>query len=417
NNNYKKIITHNPDGDYQHQHHIAVFKTVIKYASNKSLYIFSNDKSLLPKKHLEKKIKLIKSFYKDEANTLLSDFYRNFLRKEGIKKYVKNLLAYHTNWTKPAISPKKEYSNRIFNIMATILSALEWRKNNGSIKLYTDKIGYNYYKNLNLLDIWDRGVDIETLENIPEDINPKVFFAAGKFYALEKEPLGSISIDRDLITWKNIYHKVENKKLIITHREAVGYHFGYIPKEKLVIPKGYEFEENLDWTINPCNMSLFRFNDQEFKDKFINHLKFYIKGNDDIKLQHDIIIGNYVAEMLFVEQRYVSMLAKKMDIDINPVLKNEILENNWDNMIYNPEGLLTHIWVFKKNIDRRPKDKEWLTRRLLMRIYNDYPKYFNILIDKFPELSKYVDKYFISNKDKIDYKEICYHAGISLDLI
>ena len=36
-------------------------------------------------------------------------------------------------------------------ILCTILSALMWRKLNGEIKLYTDKVGYDYYKRVGLL--------------------------------------------------------------------------------------------------------------------------------------------------------------------------------------------------------------------------------------------------------------------------
>ena len=37
-----------------------------------------------------------------------------------------------------------------FEILATILSALKWRENNGDIKMVTDERGAEYYKNLGI---------------------------------------------------------------------------------------------------------------------------------------------------------------------------------------------------------------------------------------------------------------------------
>lgn len=325
--------------------------------------------------------------------------------------------AYHVNWSKPAMIDNDEYSEKPFSLMTMVLSALKWRENNGGIKLYTDKPCYDYYDSLDLLPLWDRGVDTEAMDNIPNSIKPDVFFAAGKFYGLENEPLGNVCIDRDIIAWKDISHKIGDNKLTVAHREPVGYNFGYIPQEKLVSPAGYEFEEDLNWDINPCNTSVMSIQDPEFKRRYLKNFKEYTIGNNDSKLKHDIVVGNYVAEILFVEQRYIAMLADKMDIEINQVIGEEILYNNWGSIVYDEEDLLTHIWSFKKDIDKKPRAKEWLTRRLLKRIYDDHPKYFNILLKHFPELNEYLDNYFMRDEEKIDINTINTGPGVALDLI
>ena len=60
--------------------------------------------------------------------------------------------AFHSNWTAPFLraNPNKNYYIDDFEILTTIISALKWRENNGSIKMITDDIAADYYKKLGL---------------------------------------------------------------------------------------------------------------------------------------------------------------------------------------------------------------------------------------------------------------------------
>ena len=54
--------------------------------------------------------------------------------------------AFHSNWTAPFLraNPNKNYYIDDFEILTTIISALKWRENNGSIKMITDTISNLY---------------------------------------------------------------------------------------------------------------------------------------------------------------------------------------------------------------------------------------------------------------------------------
>ena len=103
--------------------------------------------------------------------------------------------AIHINWTRPYFARgASEYEAEDFELLTTILSALKWRENNGSIKMVTDRAGADYYRNNGLDCLWDGGID-ESLEGICQ--NEGMFWAAGKLYALalQKTPIAVIDTD------------------------------------------------------------------------------------------------------------------------------------------------------------------------------------------------------------------------------
>ena len=124
--------------------------------------------------------------------------------------------GFHSNWTRPffTLNKDKEYFIEDFEILTTILSALKWREFNGSIKMITDIQGAEYYKKLGIEDIWDLGIDT-VLENIPQSINPNVFWAAGKIYAMNYEKTPFAMIDTDFIVWSSVETLFKNKELCV----------------------------------------------------------------------------------------------------------------------------------------------------------------------------------------------------------
>ena len=51
------------------------------------------------------------------------------------------------------------------------------------IKLYTDKVGYDYYKRVGLLGLYDGGIEVDTLEHLPSTIDYRIFWAGAKLFA------------------------------------------------------------------------------------------------------------------------------------------------------------------------------------------------------------------------------------------
>ena len=97
--------------------------------------------------------------------------------------------------------PGKIFSN--YALYTMLLSALQWKKTNGNIKLYCDASVYEQLRQFRLLSCWD---DIEVLRDDSVDrwINLQVFWSAVKFLVYERQYEPFVCIDTDLIVWKKL---------------------------------------------------------------------------------------------------------------------------------------------------------------------------------------------------------------------
>ena len=117
--------------------------------------------------------------------------------------------AIHVLWTKPFYACGGErFAMEDFDILTAVLSALKWRQHNGRITMVTDTFGSGYLKKLGLEKIWDE-IEI-SLDGI--SVNPKMFWAAGKLYALAKREAPCVMLDTDFIVWHGIsFGAIKNK--------------------------------------------------------------------------------------------------------------------------------------------------------------------------------------------------------------
>jgi hypothetical protein len=273
--------------------------------------------------------------------------------------------AFHINSTAPFfINNKREYHIEDFDILTTILSALMWRKLNGRIKLYTDKIGKDYYASIGLLDLWDAGVDTTVLENMPETINQQIFWASAKIFALQAEVTPVAMLDTDLIVWQNLSSILHNKPFAVIHREKIFANI-YLPPDKLKKREDYQFDSDWDWTELPCNMSFAYFTNSNLK-------KYYTDCSIDFMLENDEYPKEMISQMVFAEQRIISMCAKKMNISIYHFLDDPFQLDN---------QLFTHIWGAKEMTRNDSNQRRKLCTCLILKIKEYFPEYF-------PELSK-----------------------------
>lgn len=271
--------------------------------------------------------------------------------------------AFHSNWTRPFFSVHNtNYFIDDFEILTTILSALEWRKYNGQIKMITDDVGAKYYKKLGIDEIWDLGIST-ILNNIEKDIDPFLFWAAGKIYALKSYNAPCVMIDTDFIVWKPVLEKLEPFLLCTIHNENI-YHDVYPDKAYFDMTSNYCFDSELDWSVLPCNTAFTYIADEKFKQYYtqesINFMKNVVSGKDRI------------INMVFAEQRLISMCAKKMDIAINNLF-------DLDTLSANKQDYFTHTWgykdVLRNNLDERKK----FCIKCINRILKDFPEYKNMI--------------------------------------
>ncbi len=266
----------------------------------------------------------------------------------------------HVNCTKPFLysNSADEYEIDDFEVFSTILSALMWRLYNGPIKLYTDDIALSYYQDLGLTDIWDDGIDTETLKNIPDSINQEIFWAAAKLFAIRKETVPFAIIDTDLIVWKDINEILSDKTLACLHRENLDVDC-YLPYDLLKKRDGYNVDPLWDWTERPCNTAFAYFNDPKF-------VEYYTSQAIDFMIDNGEYPKEMVSQMVFAEQRLFSMCAKTKHIDIYSFLEDPFQKEN---------ELFTHLWGTKSIARKNIHKKNELCIILEKKIKREFPNF------------------------------------------
>lgn len=284
--------------------------------------------------------------------------------------------AFHSNWTRPFLNsnPHKEYYIDDFEILTTIISALKWREKNGNIKMITDEVGASYYKSIGLDIIWNLGIDI-ALDDISDKVNSNIFWAAGKLYALKEQKSPCVMIDTDFIVWESIEDILINSEVSVIHKENI-IEAVYPNKEYFRFKNGYSLDENFDWTVLPSNTAFAYISNDNFKD-------YYVKSAIDFMNNLDCN-DDKITNMVFAEQRLISMCAKRKNIEINEIM-------SLDNLFSNNQNLFTHTWGHKREMRNDFNKRKDFCIRCIIRIIKDYPEY-ESLISNIEVLKVYYDE-------------------------
>ena len=260
--------------------------------------------------------------------------------------------AIHVNWTKPFVNKTgKRYETEDFELLTTILSALKWREKNGRIKMITDTAGEEYYESIGLACIWD---GIETrLDDV--DVNPGVFWAAGKLFALKNETAPVAMIDTDFILWETLDEN-DLSDVTVIHFEELAPHI-YPPREYFKM-RDYVFDSEFDWTLKACNTALCVIKNDRF-------LKYYTKQSIDF-MRHTDEEKDYLRYMVFAEQRLIHMCAKKMGMSVSAFSDMRALFEG-------REARFTHTWGMKQQMRDNDALRFDFCKRCVRRILTEYP--------------------------------------------
>ena len=202
----------------------------------------------------------------------------------------------HSFWTKPCDDDEK-----LRKYMLYFGTSLAYIKSfNMPIVLYTDSKGKEVFKDFPYDEIYT------TLDNIPEDINPK-FYAYGKFLAMQQEDLGSVHIDGDVfIKSKELAEDILNFKsdLIVQSLETTYYVNKYYRK--------YDFNGCKDIveqyvplsTSCAYNCGVVGINNQELKDKYFKSYLDLVSKLKEYQFTNPRSIPDLVCEQLLLYHLY-----------------------------------------------------------------------------------------------------------------
>ena len=272
--------------------------------------------------------------------------------------------AFHTNWTRPFFTQNMtdDYHIEDFEILAAILSALEWRRHNGDIKLVTDKIGAEYFCDMGLEHIWNLGIDDSLDHFIDDQIDPSVFWAGGKIFALKKQKTPCVMMDMDFIVWKPIKETLEGEKLAVIHMEDIKKGC-YPDKADFIMSENYEFPVEWERISYVCNASLVYVSDESFKNFFTDQSIHFMKNYR----------GMPGKVMTSAEQRVLTMCAIMKGIQIKSLVDLE----NLNKEIYQ---FYSHLCGYKRVMEVDPGRRKRFCIRYLKKLLEDFPEMEETLI-------------------------------------
>lgn len=260
-----------------------------------------------------------------------------------------------------------DFALKDFELLTAVLSALEWRRHNGTIKLYADAAGAKYFANLGLSAIWDEGIDTETLERSDLDTSFNVFWAYARTVALAAERAPCVLMDMDLIVWRNLDSLIRSPFMAI-HAEGLDFDV-YVPKEQLGTAPGYAWGD-WDWTVSPANAAVLYFGRDDVLELCRQEGLKFMHGNFRPKEY------SWPAHAVFVEQRLYPMCAASLGVHAEYFLENyhgERLAGGSANDAF------THLWLYKRRLMGDEGARRDICQRLAARLLRDFPEWHHVL--------------------------------------
>lgn len=256
--------------------------------------------------------------------------------------------AFHVLWTKPIAVSGNSFSMNDAEILTMVISTLMWQKYNGTIKLYTDNLGYEFIKAHDLLNLWNGGINTDVLENNDYPIDPEIFWAAGKLIALEAQAAPCVMLDTDLIVIRPIHELLEKSSIVALHTENL-YPDVYLNPSLLKQPRNFKFPDYYNWKALASNTAFLYIRDESFKTFYLNESKQFMFHNTEKPKE-------FVSQMVFAEQRLLSICADHHGLPINYLITDPFSLSN-DTVI--------HLWGFKSLLRQNESVQAVYSRQLL----------------------------------------------------
>lgn len=281
--------------------------------------------------------------------------------------------AFHSFWSVPNYSRNGgEIGFPDFELLTSILSALKWQQHSGKIKMITDSRGAEHFEKLGLANLWNE-MDV-SLDQIGSEVDPFLFWAAGKLYALKTMETPCVMLDTDLVIWKNVEAYLQ-QDVVTAHSEELDP--GVYPDQRIFrFRTDYSFPEEWDFTLKAANTAFLYLRDGAFRDYYVDQaIRFF---------QHVDIEGlNPITAMCFAEQRVLPMCA---------AAKGQSLGYLMELHRANDQDFATHTWGFKQILRTVPEARHEFCMRCVKRILTDFPEREELLWGS-EELRKYRKEY------------------------
>ena len=266
------------------------------------------------------------------------------------------MLAFHSYWTAPGRVRSGAVALSDYDLVTMLLSALEWRRHNGQIRMVTDTPGARLFEALGLLSLWDAGLDtsLDTLT----DIDPYLFWAAGKLYALSRMDCPCVMLDTDMVFWEPVSDKLDGKRVVVAHFEPLNDAVYPPPETVFHLAEDYAFPPNWDFSLFPANTAFLYMPERAFARTYTEAAFAFMRAlrNRDV---------DPTVSMCFAEQRILPMCARASGQALDALLDAETVHT---------QRFVTHLWGHKRLLAASPGRCEAYCLQCVRRMLFDFPE-------------------------------------------
>ena len=226
--------------------------------------------------------------------------------------------------------------------------------NNLSPILYCDSEIHEYYKEVGLDRCFD---EIRPILPTISDLDPSIFWSAGKFIAINDVKENFLMIDLDAEVRFEI--DFSNCDVFCAHSEGILENdLVHYPDPELIDTNGYFTSKyGFNWDKKAYNTSLLYFKDLQIAKEYATEALNFIRGTDKINPSFEI------AYILLPEQRFLYEFCKYNQLKVSPLIsgiyqpedklrKTKCFFDNSNIDEITDRGFL-HVWGFKKKIFKR----------------------------------------------------------------
>lgn len=280
--------------------------------------------------------------------------------------------AFHSFWT----GPRRGRGHGALalpdhELVTLILSALEWQKHNGPIRMVTDSHGAALFARAGLSGLWSEPLDT-SLDELDGTVDPIRFWAAGKLFALRRTDCPCVMLDTDLVVWRELGGLLGGG-VVAAHREELSPSVYPEPASAFRLAEGYAFPEAWDFSLPAANTAFLYMPDAALSAYYTDAAFAFMRALRATD-------ADTTVTMCFAEQRLLPMCAKAMGVTVNYLLDDRDLDG---------QEIATHLWGYKRELAASPERRAAYCVRCVRRIVSDFPAWEDVLA-KNAQIGKYL---------------------------
>lgn len=288
------------------------------------------------------------------------------------------MLGVHAFWSRPTITgtnghhilKNEQFKMYDWELLHFVLSALEYRRLNGPIILFTDDIFYDYLKRLDFAKFWDY-IDTEKYQKFRKlNIVPQNNWTAFKTWLMGELPSPFLMFDHDNVIHSKIPEQLFDIDVRFAHYEYRNPY--YYPDQHEMDVEGFEFDPLWDWDTYIANTCMVYFNNDEFKNMYSKKAMEFEQKNitTDERLKS--------VQYLFADQRLFIMMLKRHNINYGQ-FSNKIWKLNFERLKNEPyldDIVFDHTWGKKHSLAEKEEVRIPYIKRHMEHIERAYPQHY-----------------------------------------